>query len=235
MPKRRLFLWCILLVSITVASTLHSSPTDPNQAFLITTIGNLVASQPPDQRQSYLLTLRQAIKQMQSRPSISPARRRLLALMLVATHHHLALTTSPPWTWQTPPISPPPESPLPPHILTMMWLVNERRRAAWAPTLVLNPLLTSVAQSYAETLVTAQIFSHTWPDGKKVTDRVRDAGYRFQRVAENLANTRDPEEAFDLLRNSPWHRANMLNPSMTHRWVARHDTIRVQVFALPAH
>jgi len=97
MYYRTLFVLSSLV--LTIGGTLQAATSgnaDPNQTFLIMTIGNLATTYPPEERQAYLLTLRQAIRQMQARPTLSPARRHLLTLMLHATHYHLAQTAPKP-------------------------------------------------------------------------------------------------------------------------------------------
>ncbi len=55
-------------------------------------------------------------------------------------------------------------------------------------------------------------FSHTSKDGRKLADRINDAGYLWRRAAENIAQGyRTPAAVVQGWMNSSGHRANMLN------------------------
>jgi uncharacterized protein YkwD len=77
-------------------------------------------------------------------------------------------------------------------------------------------------------------------DGKSPADRVKDTGYPWAAVAENIANGHDltPEGAVELWMNSPPHKKNLLNKEYAEIGIgtARTDKGEVyytQVFATP--
>jgi hypothetical protein len=53
-------------------------------------------------------------------------------------------------------------------------------------------------------------------NGKKVSDRAQDAGYKYFLVEENIAyNQKDAAAVVTAWMNSPHHRENLLNPDIT--------------------
>lgn len=86
-----------------------------------------------------------------------------------------------------------------------------------------NAALQSAAQAYANYLARTGTFAHT-ADGRQPADRAQVAGYRYCMVAENLALNQSSRgfEVSDLAarmidgwKNSPAHRAAMLQPLVT--------------------
>jgi uncharacterized protein YkwD len=91
-------------------------------------------------------------------------------------------------------------------------LVNKERIAIGCPALVSNDILMQVAQAHSQDMADHDFFDHTGTDGRSIDQRMRDAGYRYTRAAENLAAGVDsPAEAVALWMQSPGHRANILN------------------------
>lgn len=92
--------------------------------------------------------------------------------------------------------------------------VNEVRTEEGVPTLMPNPTLTEVARAYSCRMAQEDFFAHESPEGRDVSDRVNDAGVRYQMVGENLAkmvNVEDPAAAaVEGWMESPGHRENML-------------------------
>lgn len=111
-----------------------------------------------------------------------------------------------------------------------------------------NPALRKAAIAYAKFLATHKDLSHT-ADGKSPGDRVRQAGYQWCAIAENLALNLDSrgfesrrlaKETVEGWINSPGHRKNLVAPEMTETGVAvirapdKHPKyIAVQLFARP--
>jgi hypothetical protein len=86
-----------------------------------------------------------------------------------------------------------------------------------------NPTLVKAAKAFAEYLARSGKFAHE-ADGRQPADRTRAAGYKHCIVAENLAlnqhnrgfETRDlASRAVTGWKESPSHRAAMLNPHVT--------------------
>lgn len=91
-------------------------------------------------------------------------------------------------------------------------LVNKERAAVGCPTLLPNDILMQVAQAHSQDMADRDFFDHTGADGRSMTQRMRDAGYRYARAAENLAAGVDsPAKVVALWMQSPGHRINILN------------------------
>ncbi|MDQ2996685.1 MAG: CAP domain-containing protein, partial [Chloroflexota bacterium] len=91
-------------------------------------------------------------------------------------------------------------------------LVNKERAAVGCPTLLPNDILMQVAQAHSQDMADRDFFDHTGADGHSMTQRMRDAGYRYARAAENLAAGVDsPAKVVALWMQSPGHRTNILN------------------------
>jgi hypothetical protein len=100
----------------------------------------------------------------------------------------------------------------------------EEKLAAVKP----NEKLAAAARAYASYLAKSDLFSHT-ADGREPSDRITAAGYAWCQVGENLALAQggsgmDGRElatrAIEGWLNSPGHRQNMLQPSVTEIGVA---------------
>ena len=92
-------------------------------------------------------------------------------------------------------------------------LVNIERGKAGAGPLALNDKLNRSAQYHADFMAENDCFEHLCPNEGNLGKRVRDSGYEWRAVAENIAaGHEDPAEVMDSWMNSPGHRANILNP-----------------------
>lgn len=93
---------------------------------------------------------------------------------------------------------------------------NEIRHRHDLEPLTMNPELRGIARNYSEAMGRRDFFSHSGPQGDTVGDRVRDAGFCYQAVAENLAknyNMPDPvANAVQGWMQSKGHRRNILTP-----------------------
>lgn len=77
--------------------------------------------------------------------------------------------------------------------------------------LTLNDKLARAAQAKAEDMAQRDYWSHTTPDGKQPWSFVRQSGYQYYRVGENLAyGFSNSREAIIAWMNSPEHRENVL-------------------------
>lgn len=80
--------------------------------------------------------------------------------------------------------------------------------------------LTGTAQDKAEDMATNRYFSHTSPNLGSPFDQMKAAGISYKRAAENIAmGQRSAKEVVDAWMKSPGHRANILNPQLTHMGV----------------
>jgi len=116
----------------------------------------------------------------------------------------------------------------------MLTAVNDQRTRATIPALRINDTLARVAQAHAEDMLAKWYFSHTSQNGTTFSQRITNAGYAWSHAAENIANGQQSvSSVMDSRMNSPWHKANILNASVTEVWFWRAGDYRVQVFATP--
>ncbi len=94
-------------------------------------------------------------------------------------------------------------------------LTNAERRNSMGegcPDLVPNRALSNAASNHAADMARRNYFSHTSLSGRTYIRRIRNAGYRPQRVAENIAaGQQSPEDVVRTWMSSPGHRANILD------------------------
>ena len=93
-------------------------------------------------------------------------------------------------------------------------LVNVERGKHGAGPLSLNEKLNRSAQFHAQFMADRDCFEHLCPNEPELGTRVRNAGYKWRAVAENIAAGQiDPAEVVDSWMHSPGHRKNILNPA----------------------
>jgi uncharacterized protein YkwD len=121
--------------------------------------------------------------------------------------------------------------------------VNELRKSRGLRPLALDATLTRVAKAYAGELARTGRFAHRSPESGDPADRVKTAGYRYRRIAENLAQAPTARAAHQATVDSPGHLANLLDPEMTEAgyflaWGKNPDgspaLILVELFGRPA-
>ena len=75
--------------------------------------------------------------------------------------------------------------------------------------------LNTAAQAHADDMAQRDYFAHVSPEGGTAGERATRAGYKWQRVLENLAAGQPtPAEAVDGWKGSPGHRRAMLDPEV---------------------
>lgn len=95
-------------------------------------------------------------------------------------------------------------------------LTNQFRAENGRAPLNLNLELNAAAQDHSEDMALQDYFSHTGKDGSQPWDRAKVVGYEAQSMGENIAaGQTTPESVVEGWKNSPGHRANMLNASYT--------------------
>ncbi len=124
---------------------------------------------------------------------------------------------------------------------------NLFRRAHKLGELRRDTKLDQAAKAFARYLAESGKFSHT-ADGRQPAERIKAAGYKYCRIAENLALNGDPrgfrarqlaEQAVTGWKNSPGHRRNMLLADVTEIGVgvakasSEHRYLSVQLFGRP--
>jgi len=102
------------------------------------------------------------------------------------------------------------EEPLAPHEQALLDATNQARMKEGLVTLRPARLLMNAAREHAANMSKQNILSHEL-DGKNVDQRVKERGYTYFNVGENIAyNDATPEAAVESWMNSPGHRANIL-------------------------
>ena len=88
-----------------------------------------------------------------------------------------------------------------------------------ARPLVWDERLAAVARAHSEDMASNGFFSHEGSDGSLPDARVSREGIQWRAVGENIAKSRDIEQAEEAFMNEPKfkqnHRANILNPNYT--------------------
>lgn len=92
----------------------------------------------------------------------------------------------------------------------MLGRVNEVRRSARARELRRHPSLDSIAQRYAEDMLSRGFYGHLSPEGQDVGDRAKAGHYAFCKVGENVASGQATvEKVVDGWVKSPEHYENL--------------------------
>ena len=113
-------------------------------------------------------------------------------------------------------------------------LVNEHRVSVGCEALTWDSEVAAVAYAHSVDMVERAYFDHTNPDGASPFDRMRDAGIAFSRGAENIAWGYPTAEAvLQGWLDSPGHRANIENCSLTEHGVGLHETRWTHLFRTP--
>ncbi len=111
--------------------------------------------------------------------------------------------------------TPGPPNPFPASSLAIQVfnLTNDFRAANGVAPLVLNPMLTTSAQSFAELMEQLKFFAHNSPDGTTPGQRMEAAGFtNWTAWGENIAvGYTTAEDVVNGWINSPGHRANLLD------------------------
>jgi uncharacterized protein YkwD len=95
-------------------------------------------------------------------------------------------------------------------------LLNDARKSAGAPPLKEHPGLAEVAAAHSRDMVDAGFFGHVSPSNGDPAARVRRKGLGFVLIAENVGRGSTADEVNAMLLDSPGHRANALDPNLSH-------------------
>lgn len=96
--------------------------------------------------------------------------------------------------------------------LIVAQLTNQERRRHGCPDLAYDDRLAQAAQAHSEAMARDDFFAHDGADGSTMASRIRNTGYRYQRIAENIAaGAATPAEVVAGWMASPGHRANILD------------------------
>jgi uncharacterized protein YkwD len=156
-----------------------------------------------------------------STPEVAPAPAETAAPADTAPPEAPAEAPSPPPVVEEAPAPPPPPAPEPAAVPAnlgaedqVLALVNIQRAAAGCGALSGDAALASVARAHSADMRDRGFFSHTNPDRLDPFARAAAAGLDAR--AENIAYGQpDPASVMDSWMNSPGHRANILDCSLT--------------------
>jgi uncharacterized protein YkwD len=95
--------------------------------------------------------------------------------------------------------------------------VNAFRAANGLPALTAETSMIRAAARHSQDMATRNYLAHTSPDGTTADSRMRSAGATFNSWGENIGYRSPPDSTaasrmVEAWKNSPGHRANMLNP-----------------------
>ena len=99
-------------------------------------------------------------------------------------------------------------------------LTNQDRAAQGLPALQWSPALARGAEAHAQIMVQEPALSHQYPGEPPLVVRARQAGVRFQTVAENIASGWSADQINTAWMSSPSHRENILDPRLNALGVA---------------
>jgi uncharacterized protein YkwD len=118
-------------------------------------------------------------------------------------------------------------------------MINAERVRQGCKPLRIEARLSDAAWRQSRAMATRHYFSHTGMDGSTPGRRVKDTGYVYQMVGENIEiNSDDPEAVVSAWMNSPGHRQNILLCAFKETGIAMYQTddagtYWTQVFAMP--
>jgi uncharacterized protein YkwD len=119
---------------------------------------------------------------------------------------------------------------------TLLDLINHQRADAnpRCKALNSNPKLQAAADRHAKDLATnGWRNDHNDSDGTMAEQRIDQAGYNWGSYGENQAKNASAQAAVTGWMNSPGHKANMLDCTMTDAGTASSGSVYVAVFAHP--
>jgi len=121
-------------------------------------------------------------------------------------------------------------------------LTNQERETAGLNALTANQLLTQAAIAKGKAILESQTFKHNI-DNKKFSSWIRDTGYNYSYVGENLAiDFVTSQGVIEAWEDSPLHKKNLLSPyyqeiglaATQGKFQGQDTTVVVQIFGSPA-
>jgi uncharacterized YkwD family protein len=91
----------------------------------------------------------------------------------------------------------------------------ERKKAGLAP-LTIDYRLVQTARAKSQDMIDNGYFDHDSPNLGSPFDQMKRAGISYRSAGENIAGNSSAAGAMEAWMNSPGHRANILNPDLTH-------------------
>ncbi|CEG41784.1 RxLR-like protein [Plasmopara halstedii] len=97
------------------------------------------------------------------------------------------------------------------YAMIMLNAVNKQRATQGLSPLCLNKKLHDAAQRHSDDMAANDYMDHTGTDGSALSDRITDAGYDWNAVAENVAaGQEDVAAVMEAWINSPGHLENIM-------------------------
>lgn len=113
-------------------------------------------------------------------------------------------------------------------------LINKERNKSNLSSLTLNNKLVQAAINKAKDLSENKYFDHNSENGKKFSSWIKETGYEYSFIGENLAKDfNDSESIIKAWLKSPGHKKNILNNNFTETGIAVYGNIVVQIFGRP--
>ena len=103
---------------------------------------------------------------------------------------------------------------------TVLTLINKVRNDNGLPSLQIDELLNSTAQTKANDMVENNYFSHTSPTYGTPFEMMQNAGITYKVAGENIAGNNNISGAVEAWMNSENHRANLLSKDYNYTGVA---------------
>jgi uncharacterized protein YkwD len=121
-----------------------------------------------------------------------------------------------------------------PAVQEFVRLINAKRRSMGCAELAWDNRAAAVALDYSSDMVSRQFFSHTSPDERGLSDRLKESKLSYSLAAENLVRyAKTAREAFEAWLRSPGHCRNMLDNRFTRQGVGRVKDRWTQVLIRP--
>ncbi len=99
--------------------------------------------------------------------------------------------------------------------------VNKARAGAGCGALTVNSKLAAAARRHAKAMAQKNFFGHTGKDGSKFSSRIKRQGYRYSKVAENIAAGQSSAAAvMNAWLSSAGHRRNILDCGLNETGIA---------------
>jgi uncharacterized protein YkwD len=109
--------------------------------------------------------------------------------------------------------------------------VNQERSSRAYAKLEMDPVLTKVAQTYAEEMARGNFFDHVTPRGGTFRTRLEKGNVAYQQAGENIARGQDTAQIVHVQwMHSEGHRHNILTPAFRKIGVGSYKKYWVQVF-----
>ena len=112
----------------------------------------------------------------------------------------------------------------------MLALVNEFRKESGVAPVVLNTALNTAAFKHSKDMNDNGYFSHTGQNGSSFGERVKNEKYSGFAFGENIAISETAKQTFNLWKESPGHKRNILNPNVNEMGIGKSGRYWTQIF-----